>query len=905
MIKKFDLAIDENISFINTRFNKFRLEGPQSKNARDLKSNKFYYADQVTLYCISGNNNYMACLRVLDKGGAIGQTNNVFYKTCSNSHNYQSCYFDDFKKAEVFLANCVAHGITSCAKVEKVIRLQNERSFFKVGTICGDCLIQAYKLNEDEEGRLIGQSVADKITFHNALKIKYFFKDFGNPLIQAESIFGYSANSGLIDFISNQLFVKLDNKNAPFEGIPNAEDQGDQLWKRLIDLGNKNPLLREKYEQTFFEPLRIILCSFIGEGEQARNIEKLGNIEKIIFSDRNTQILDNGGREIAQDILNLLKHPYFKITGTYDHDKKLITIYLKNIREKENVIYALIHEFFHAIHFFYRDIKDPSNNNFVRNQCKIKIVVESLAAFYEKEFAKNNGNTDYQYQLEDTWERIPLPYFSYSGAKYIKDFNAFRDIVNVSLLSADKAYDMFIPKYIDFRLDFGINALTNNSIAHHSTTSIFHIDFNKINIPSFLPFPFLIMVVGGYLYALKKHQELDYLEDGDALSLIFYIIKQIPFSILNDFFESQLLVEFDDINTPHKGIKVDNLQLNVLLNKLKELQKSFTMSLDFNETFFLPLETIVLCLMGEGQQADKIEKMGDIKSIIFSDRNAKILDNGGRELAREIVDLIEHPFMKTLGAYNHKSKLITIYIKNIDDKRDVAFVFAHEIFHAVHYLLRDLKDSKHSSFIKDESKIDIVLESLASYFEKYYADQILGGNYYGDKLLWQWERHPLPYYPYSGAKYIKDFDEFKKIVDASLLSADAAYDMFIPKYINPKHDTGIKTKNPRSMPMTNSSIDFKNINERIVLIFATLLLCGNLKNTQIRNLQDLEFCKTKFGLDKYPVLIKRDIYFSLSEQSHYTSKEFLGYRIYTNWNKDALDKVFDYLKTIVTDWEND
>ena len=575
--------VNENDKTINSPYNVFRKKGPQAKNARDLKGTKVFY--DGTLYCIKGKDNKKACLRVLDKAGAIGNTNNVFYNKCGNSFNYQTCYFDDKEKAEAFLANCDARKITSGAKVEEITHLQNERSFFKAGTICGDCLIQAYKLNED--------------------KVK-------------------------VAIVTND-FLDLSSASSMFNIDPNILSKSENLK------------------------------SFIN----------------------------------------------------------LIDCYLSG---------------------------------------------------------------------------FPIP---------------------------------------------------------------------------------------------VDHEQ------------IINILEKTPISILYRFLRMQLLVKFDDSGIPSKGKKVDSSRLSILLNKLKELKKSFPMSSNFDATFFSPLETIILCLMGEGEQADKIEKMGDIESIVFCDRNAKIIDNGGRELAREIVDLIKHPFMKILGTYNHKKKLITIYLRNIDDDNDIAYVFIHEFFHAIHYLLRDLKDPKHSSFIKDENKIDIVLESFASYFEYCVAEAFENFKYI-DKLKLLLKRNPLPYYPYSGIKYIK-FDEFKKILGTSLLSADCAYDMFIPKYINPKQDVRIKIAVPKTITRKIISFGNKSLSDKIVLIFATLLLSGNLEFYQLRQLCEVDFCQTNFGRNNYPIFLSRKAYLSLSEleQNLYSSKEYRGYRIYTKWSKKEANKVFDYLEMIV------
>ena len=70
--------------------------------------------------------------------------------------------------------------------------------------------------------------------------------------------------------------------------------------------------------------------------------------------------------------------------------------------------------------------------------------------------------------------------------------------------------------------------------------------------------------------------------------------------------------------------------------------------------------------------------------------------------------------------------------------------------------------------------------------------------------------------------------------------------MFIPKYINPKQDVRIKIAVPKTITRKIISFGNKSLSDKIVLIFATLLLSGNLEFYQLRQLCEVDFLSNKF-----------------------------------------------------------
>ena len=132
----------------------------------------------------------------------------------------------------------------------------------------------------------------------------------------------------------------------------------------------------------------------------------------------------------------------------------------------------------------------------------------------------------------------------------------------------------------------------------------------------------------------------------------------------------------------------------------------------------------------------------------LSSKELKGLDN--------IIATIKQPkfIQEILGTFSHNFT-ITLHIESIFDhsiKFNVPFthalleVFAHELFHAFHFLKVDN--------IKNWTSISpIILESFASYFEYLFCKD---RGIYVFNLERDWQKYDMYTYPYSGARFIKE-----------------------------------------------------------------------------------------------------------------------------------------------------
>ena len=136
--------------------NPYKSSGPQSGNARDLQGqpNQKVYANTKVSFCIMADNAKSkspayALVKPLAKQGDNGNgTNRVFV---SSSHGYAdcTCYFDDLKDANNFLAKCNAKNWGPDISNLRIVKKTSESNgYFLVGTEFGVCAISAKRMNE-------------------------------------------------------------------------------------------------------------------------------------------------------------------------------------------------------------------------------------------------------------------------------------------------------------------------------------------------------------------------------------------------------------------------------------------------------------------------------------------------------------------------------------------------------------------------------------------------------------------------------------------------------------------------------------------------------------------------------------------------------------------------------------
>ena len=123
--------------------------------------------------------------------------------------------------------------------------------------------------------------------------------------------------------------------------------------------------------------------------------------------------------------------------------------------------------------------------------------------------------------------------------------------------------------------------------------------------------------------------------------------------------------------------------------------------------------------------------------------------------------------------------VITLYLANIwdycidnnfDYEKMIYTVFAHEYLHLHHYhYLHKYNCIENDKAISKYNPGEIIKESLASYFECTYA---LNKNYtdIANKLIDSWNKNDEDYWPYAGAKKIKNNHHFADIYNSSLIS---------------------------------------------------------------------------------------------------------------------------------------
>lgn len=104
---------------------------------------------------------------------------------------------------------------------------------------------------------------------------------------------------------------------------------------------------------------------------------------------------------------------------------------------------------------------------------------------------------------------------------------------------------------------------------------------------------------------------------------------------------------------------------------------------------------------------------------------------------------------KTLGEYHRRKPIYIILYPNAIQSRDINDyyrVYAHEIFHAIHYYLIY---KRHPKFVRRKN-YDAAFEGLASFFEYYFSEQCLRRTDFMNDLKLSWNNDPNAW-PYAYA----------------------------------------------------------------------------------------------------------------------------------------------------------
>lgn len=130
------------------------------------------------------------------------------------------------------------------------------------------------------------------------------------------------------------------------------------------------------------------------------------------------------------------------------------------------------------------------------------------------------------------------------------------------------------------------------------------------------------------------------------------------------------------------------------------------------------------------------------------------------------------PFTATiLGKYIDESKRIILYTNAIErSSSELRAVLSHELLHAAHYDLGKYDTAR--EIHRTDYLARIVKESLASYFEYCYCTD----NGIPSRVNESWNIS-VTCYPYSGAKYIRDWVHFEEIYEEATNSIEKAIEI--------------------------------------------------------------------------------------------------------------------------------
>ena len=244
------------------------------------------------------------------------------------------------------------------------------------------------------------------------------------------------------------------------------------------------------------------------------------------------------------------------------------------------------------------------------------------------------------------------------------------------------------------------------------------------------------------------------------------------------------------------------------------------------------------------------------------------------------------------GEYNDQSKTIVLYHKVIekDNFRGKSFeqaceeVFIHELFHAYHSAYCRERNSIgfwNSEIVKRfDYTSTVVKESLAAAFEfRYCAYRKIATDINVD-----WENNPC-YYPYSGARYIKEWDVFRKIMALTVDDFDMALRTMLGHNLIFFYDVkNLVVRKLVDKPKRAKSSDVPHdlkIGQYAKFVFAYLLASGKLSQKLIDKLMDKEYCKANFDIN-FPVLAEEGSEY-FSHRRYYVDLIVGKYYICSQW----------------------
>ena len=241
-----------------------------------------------------------------------------------------------------------------------------------------------------------------------------------------------------------------------------------------------------------------------------------------------------------------------------------------------------------------------------------------------------------------------------------------------------------------------------------------------------------------------------------------------------DYIRNEVTLVFDNCHEPNTYIDLAEMRQFV-----ERILKRFEKELDGQ-----PFYRIKQILKGLADCYNENAKNELIDSLCRHLEEKDQLPGPIGEALNKLINKYGHVGFDILGDYNHGAKTITIYVQNVmknnayNCDQTVASTFAHEVFHAYHFHLMKLLGDRpmFRIFFRRRRQDDIVIESLASYFERHF-DERHGLTNRADEIKDSWRRFDPRIYPYSGARWIIDEGHFRDVVITSAKNLDDAFNL--------------------------------------------------------------------------------------------------------------------------------
>ena len=329
---------------------------------------------------------------------------------------------------------------------------------------------------------------------------------------------------------------------------------------------------------------------------------------------------------------------------------------------------------------------------------------------------------------------------------------------------------------------------------------------------------------------------------GRVSDFIYSFDNQIPHGYW--LFDYRFGVRFSN-ETPvriygHKTISdIKNELIDLLLERLNSLNE------EESQISKKSYEDLIDRINKAVTTGDLMELAGQIAEMLVDrhddeyEENEKNQYEDLKEIVRDIIKSYSFE-LPILGSFNYVPKWkgsfsnsdfleIVLYVNNIYNAKDnyggllnaYEAVIAHELFHYFHFCLTEIS---YYDYINNESiylpwefsqRNDylsrVIKESFASYFEYLYCN----ANNIKNPVAYSWDMHSITIYPYSGAKFIKDENDFIDLINYSL---EEGMDAALLKIVNSikTYYKIISNKNiVYNKTMSNNSNETKNYSKYI------------------------------------------------------------------------------------------